>query len=84
MNAVLRRGSHGEDVEALQEGLNRLGFELEVDGSFGEKTYNAVITLQTIFGYDVDGAVGPATKKLIEAQAGYGWNLVAARKAFVK
>ena len=32
----------------------------------------------------VDGVAGPATMKLIHAQAGYGWNLVAARKAFVK
>ena len=46
--------------------------------------HNAIITVQTIFGYDVDGQAGPATKKLIATQAGYGWNLVAARKAFVK
>ena len=83
MSAV-KRGDHGQAVEQLQEGLNSLGFELEVDGHFGDATHNAVITVQSIFGYTVDGVAGPATLKLIHAQAGYGWNLVAARKAFVK
>jgi hypothetical protein len=40
--------------------------------------------MQTIFGYDVDAMVGPATQKLLEQQAQYGWNLQAAQKAFVK
>jgi hypothetical protein len=34
-----------------------------------------VITLQTVFGYDVDGMTGPATLKLLEQQVGYGWQL---------
>ena len=84
MSAVLKHGDHGSAVEELQESLNQLGFELEADGHFGDQTHNAIITVQTIFGYDVDGQAGPATKKLIATQAGYGWNLVAARKAFVK
>lgn len=82
--SVLRKGSNGQPVEHLQEKLTQLGFTLDVDGIFGDQTHNSVITLQTIFGYDVDGAVGPATMKLIDAQVGYGWNVVAARKAFVK
>jgi hypothetical protein len=45
---------------------------------------NDVRSLQTVFGYDVDGVVGPATHKLIEQQLGYGWNLQEARKAYVK
>ena len=81
---ALKQGSHGQDVSQLQRDLNQLGFELAEDGIFGQKTHNAVITIQTIFGYDVDGIVGPATQKLIHAQAGYGWNLQAARQAFVK
>lgn len=80
----LKRGSSGNDVKTLQDNLKKLGFALETDGSFGERTHNSVITLQTVFGYDVDGIVGPATHKLIDQQVGYGWNLQAARNAHVK
>lgn len=81
---MLKMGSKGDEVRKLQGGFQQLGFKLEVDGDFGQNTHNAVITVQTIFGYDVDGIVGPATISLIEKQAGYGWNLEAARKAFTK
>jgi peptidoglycan hydrolase-like protein with peptidoglycan-binding domain len=80
---TLKRGSSGTEVRSLQENLKKLGFSIDVDGSFGDRTHNSVITLQTIFGYDVDGMVGPATLKLVDQQVGYGWNLQAAQKAFV-
>ena len=82
--ATLKNGSKGDEVRALQGGLKKLGFEVEADGLFGPRTHNAIVTLQTIFGYDVDGIAGPATLKLIEQQGGYGWNLIAARKALGK
>lgn len=78
----LSKGSSGDSVRHLQESLNKLGFGLNVDGHFGDKTHNAVITMQTLFGYDQDGIAGPATVKLIETQGGYGWHVEAARKAF--
>ena len=59
---VAEKGSEGDEVVELQQELNGLGFELEEDGIFGTQTHNAVITLQTIFGYDVDGIAGPATQ----------------------
>lgn len=77
--STLQKGNKGEEVTALQNNLKKLGFSIDADGIFGDKTYNSVITLQTIFGYDVDGLAGPATQKLAEQQVGYGWNLVAAR-----
>jgi peptidoglycan hydrolase-like protein with peptidoglycan-binding domain len=82
--SILKKGSQGDDVKQLQSKLTGLGFAIDSDGIFGEKTHNAVITLQTVFGYDQDGMAGPATLKLVDQQAGYGWNLEAARKAFVK
>ena len=82
--SILKKGSSGEEVRTLQSNLKKLGFSIESDGMFGDQTHNSIITLQTIFGYDVDGLAGPATQKLIEQQAGYGWHLVAARKAFQK
>ncbi|HEX6244904.1 MAG TPA: peptidoglycan-binding domain-containing protein, partial [Polyangiales bacterium] len=74
--------SRGDEVRAMQDKLKQLGFNIDADGIFGDKTHAAIITLQTVFGYDQDGLAGPATLKLIEQQAGYGWNLAAARKAF--
>ena len=65
----------------MQDKLKQLGFALDSDGVFGPRTHAAVIALQTIFGYDIDGDVGPATQKLIDQQLGYGWNLAAARTA---
>lgn len=82
--SILKRGSSGNDVRTLQDNLKKLGFAIDVDGSYGERTQSSIIALQTIFGYDVDGVVGPATLKLVEQQLGYGWSLEAARKAFVK
>lgn len=79
--SILKQGSRGEEVRAVQERLNKLGFAIDSDAIFGDKTHAAIITLQTIFGYDTDGLVGPATLKLLDQQVGYGWNLEAARSA---
>ena len=80
--AILKQGNQGDEVRTLQGKLKTLGFALDSDGIFGPKTHAAVIALQTIFGYDIDGDVGPATQKLIEQQVGYGWQLALARKAY--
>lgn len=39
---VLKKGSHGYEVKVLQSILNLLGYDLKVDGSFGNKTSEAV------------------------------------------
>lgn len=79
--AILKQGSRGDEVRTVQDKLKQLGFTIDADGIFGPKTHAAVIALQTVFGYDIDGDVGPATQKLIDQQLGYGWNLQAARSA---
>jgi peptidoglycan hydrolase-like protein with peptidoglycan-binding domain len=71
----LRRGMRGQDVRELQEKLHRLGFGLAIDGVFGEETEKAVLQLQTMFGYDIDGVVDQATNRLIDAQISYSWNV---------
>lgn len=66
---TLRRGDRGEDVERLQNALNRAGCTLTVDGIFGTDTYTAVICFQEVRGLVVDGVVGPATwTKLLEVK----------------
>ena len=71
---LLRKGSRGPEVRELQQKLGRLGYDVAVDGIFGDDTEKAVIQLQTIFGYTVDALVGDGTRALIDAQIGYGWN----------
>jgi peptidoglycan hydrolase-like protein with peptidoglycan-binding domain len=60
---VLRIGSRGADVTALQHMLrgwsNR--FSLAADGRYGPRTAAAVRTFQRVRGLRVDGVVGPQT-----------------------
>lgn len=56
---TLRRGDKGADVAILQRLLNSVSSAgLEVDGSYGTKTMNAVIDYQTVFGLKADGIFG--------------------------
>jgi len=74
MSDVLKKGSSGDDVKALQENLNKMGYGLTVDGKFGDATHAAVVHIQKSFGYTVDGLVGEGTLNLIKVQNGYNWN----------
>ncbi len=74
MSNLIQRGSKGENVKTLQFELQKLGFDLEADGIFGEGTEKLVKEFQTMFGYTVDGIVGDGTKGLITAQISYSWN----------
>jgi hypothetical protein len=63
---LLRQGSAGADVRALQSALN--GFlaarglpPLGVDGMFGPQTRRAVLAFQAAHGLVADGLVGPRT-----------------------
>lgn len=63
---VLKRGSAGLDVQALQQSLNVIGVKCDVDGIFGPNTEKAVKTFQTAYGIDSDGIVGDATRAKID------------------
>ena len=62
---VLRKGSEGEQVEALQRLLSTHGYNLgsknPFDGDFGSKTDAAVKAYQKAKGLTVDGIVGAET-----------------------
>ncbi|MEC4804696.1 MAG: peptidoglycan-binding protein [Jaaginema sp. PMC 1079.18] len=59
---VLFRGMDGPAVRELQQRLRALGFGIgQIDGVFGEQTYNAVVAAQKRFNLEADGVVGPAT-----------------------
>lgn len=74
MGKLLQKGSKGDDVTALQNDLNALGFTIGTDGIFGDNTLSAVEQLQFMFGYTVDGKVGDGTLGLIGRQKEIGWS----------
>lgn len=63
---TLRKGDKCEEVKVLQSALNRAGYNLAVDGSYGGKTRNAVIDFQGNHDLDPDGVCGPKTWKALE------------------
>ena len=64
---LLKNGSTGADVKALQELLNQLGAALEVDGQFGSKTEAAVKAFQKKAGIKQDGKYGDQTHAALMA-----------------
>jgi putative chitinase len=58
---VLRLGSQGDDVVALQEALGIRGYPVPVDGAFGSATLLAVRHYQAAVGLADDGIVGAKT-----------------------
>lgn len=64
--SLLKRGSKGDNVVALQENLAALGYSCGVvDGKFGQNTETAVRKFQADHGLTVDGIVGGITHNAI-------------------
>ncbi len=66
---ILRSGSQGEAVWALQERLRDLGYlSGQVDGQFGPATKEAVQRFQRQHGLSADGIVGAETRLLLDSE----------------
>lgn len=65
---LMKKGTRNESVKWLQFELNKHGYNLAVDGIYGTKTYNAVISFQKSYGKGilVDGIVGKQTISALE------------------
>ena len=76
---AIKYGMKGDEVKNLQTTLNNLGYNLDVDGSFGPQTLSAVKDYQKKNGLTVDGMVGPQTQgKLFGGSSGTATNTSAA------
>ncbi|MCO4747239.1 MAG: peptidoglycan-binding protein [Proteobacteria bacterium] len=64
-STLLRKGSRGLAVEALQERLGKAGFDTAIDGSFGPATRRMVMEWQRSEGLVVDGVVGKNTSAVL-------------------
>lgn len=63
---VLKAGSTGGAVRALQDGLNiATGSTLQADGDFGAATKARVVDFQRFFKLAADGVVGPKTRDML-------------------
>ncbi len=58
---VFKEGDKGGGTREIQAGLNRLGYDVFIDGEFGPLTAAAVIQFQKDRGLEADGVVGKNT-----------------------
>lgn len=69
---LLKLGTRGPFVRIVQYYLQFLSFfnlklpYVAMDGIFGQETYDAVLTFQSLYGLDVDGIVGRNTWDMIQ------------------
>ena len=78
---LLKKCSKGDSVKLLQELLNKHGFNLTVDGDFGNKTEEAVKQFQKRLNLTVDGIVGGKTFEALQAKYEANINII---KDFLK
>ncbi|MCY8003301.1 peptidoglycan-binding protein [Bacillus haynesii] len=67
---ILKKGMSGAHVKKLQTRLIAAGFSLPkygADGSYGDETVQAVVSLQKKAGIKADGIYGPSTEKALSA-----------------
>ena len=65
---VLKQGSHGSQVQALQEQLARYGYGITPTGKFDPETIDVVTAFQRHFRPErVDGIADPSTVKTLQA-----------------
>ena len=66
--ALVRQGSSGSGARWVQWQLQRHGGDLEVDGSFGAESNQTLRAFQQVYGLEVDGICGPATRARLRAE----------------
>lgn len=68
-NVLIRKGTYGSGVKWVQDMLNHNGYDLVVDGIFGNKTYQAILNFQSLKKLGVDGIVGAQTRNALKMYA---------------
>lgn len=58
----IKKGMKGEGVLWLQYELCKVGYEIAIDGDFGNNTYKALVEYQTSRGLTPDGILGSITR----------------------
>lgn len=66
---LIRTGCYGSGVRWVQDMLNHNGYDLDVDGVFGQGTLTAVKSFQRKYNLSVDGIVGKATREALKTNS---------------
>ena len=72
MASILKKGSSGSEVRRLQEALKNAGYNLGVDGIYGDETERTVRQYQQANNLSVDGIAGSQTWDKLTGSAGTG------------
>lgn len=64
---MAKYGDKGSEVAEVQKLLSMLGYDLIIDGSFGDKTLRSLQAFQKRMGLVVDGVAGPKTIEALKA-----------------
>jgi len=67
MTVSLIRGSVGPKVKELQKALTAVGYQVVIDGVYGEPTEEAVRSFQADNNLSADGSYGPDTDEALQA-----------------
>ena len=68
-NAIVQYGAQGTNAKILQQMLKRHGYNVDVDGIFGDNTLAAVNDFQKKYGLTVDGIVGQDTWQALQGDS---------------
>ena len=71
---VLKKGDTGDGVRWLQYELKEAGFDIKIDGVFGNDTEKAVNEFQMSCKITIDGKVGPTTREALNNDKGVAKN----------
>lgn len=64
---MITLGDKGAEVSKLQKLLSMIGYDLVIDGHFGDKTLRSLKAFQKKYGLKVDGIAGPMTFEALKA-----------------
>lgn len=64
---MAKKGDKGSEVTEVQKLLSMLGYDLVIDGDFGDKTERSLKAFQKKMGLAVDGIAGPKTIEALKA-----------------
>lgn len=64
---MITLGDKGTEVAQLQKYLSMLGYDLIIDGHFGNRTLRSLKAFQKKYGFAVDGVAGPKTIAALKA-----------------
>jgi peptidoglycan hydrolase-like protein with peptidoglycan-binding domain len=68
----VKKGMHGHDIRVLQDLLGNAGYDVTIDGEFGDRTFNAVEAFEGAHGRPVDGVLDAADIEALRAAAAAG------------